>query len=325
MGSGKPRVLTADGRLKVRRLIEHALGDRCECEFAASAAEAWQKLSRDPFQLALCDVRMAGRSDLPLASEIASELPETATVLLAEFDDPELVEGGLRLGAEGYLVEPFHAGQLWFAASSALRQQRRRRAIAELHASRQEVVERLAQAIEKHDPGAGPHIRRVGLVSALLAERLGFHPESVALLRAAAPMHDIGKIATPNGVLHKREALTPSERTWMQAHTSVGHRILAESESELLKMAARIALTHHERFDGKGYPAGLSGDDIPFEGRIVAVADAFDALLRSQPHRPAFSLEETMRMIAAERGRRFDPAVVDALTDNLEAVVALRG
>jgi putative two-component system response regulator len=196
--------------------------------------------------------------------------------------------------------------------------------IADLRSSRQEAVERLARTVEMHDPETGRHINRMASVAALLGERLGLDPQRVLLLRAAAPMHDIGKVAMPGGVLQKRGALTTSERMRMESHTTVGHRILAEPGSELLTMAATIALTHHERFDGKGYPDGLDDGDIPLEGRIAAVADVFDALLSDRPYRPAFSLEEAAQLITEERGKHFDPVVVDALLDNLDEAVALR-
>ncbi len=198
------------------------------------------------------------------------------------------------------------------------------RAIKELRASRQETVERLTRAIEMHDPETGEHVSRMASTAALLGERLGLDAEQVLLLRAAAPMHDVGKIATPDGVLRKRGSLTPSERKRMQAHTTVGYEILAESKSDLLSMAATIALTHHEWFDGSGYPQGLSGEEIPLEGRIVAVADVFDALLSDRPYRPAMTLEQAMELIEEESGSHFDPAVVHALTENLSEALALR-
>jgi HD-GYP domain-containing protein (c-di-GMP phosphodiesterase class II) len=160
--------------------------------------------------------------------------------------------------------------------------------------------------------------------AALLGERLELDPELVLLLRAAAPMHDIGTIATPDGVLRKRGPLTASERAGMEAHTTVGHEILADSQSRLLAMAATIALTHHEWFDGSGYPQGLSGADIPLEGRIVAAADVFDALLSDRPYRPAMTVEQAMELIADESGTHFDPDVVEALGGSLDEALALR-
>ena len=337
------------------RLIERSLGDRYECELAESAAEAREKLAGGSFQLALCDIQMPGDSGLVLAEEIAAGRPETAVVMLTGVDDPEVAEQAFRIGAHGYLVKPFWSGQLLITVANALRQHRleiaerrrheallggaeekaealrhelieaQRRAIGDLQASRQETVERLARAIEMHDLETGRHVHRMAAVAALLGSKLGLAPDRALLLRAAAPMHDVGKIATPDGVLRKQGRLTAEERQRMQAHTVVGHEILSDSESELLRMAAEIALTHHEWFDGSGYPQGLRGERIPLEGRIVAVADVFDALLSDRPYRPAMDVAGATELIASERGTHFDPRVVDALLDNLDEALALRG
>jgi response regulator RpfG family c-di-GMP phosphodiesterase len=189
----------------------------------------------------------------------------------------------------------------------------------------QETAERLAGAIEMHDPEAGRHITRMASTAAVLGARIGLGTDRVLLLRAAAPMHDIGKIATPAGVLRKQGALTASERKRTQLHTTVGHQILSGSASELLQLAASIALTHHEWFDGSGYPSGLSDGEIPIEGRIAAVADVLDALLSDRPYRPAMTVEQATSLIAGERGTHFDPDLVDALMDNLDEALALRG
>jgi response regulator RpfG family c-di-GMP phosphodiesterase len=187
-----------------------------------------------------------------------------------------------------------------------------------------ETAERLAGALEMHDPEIDRHLFRMASTAALLGTGLGLDTSRLALLRAAAPMHDIGKIATPDGVLRKRGPLTPSERERMESHTTMGHEILADSESELLRMAATIALTHHEWFDGSGYPQGLSNGEIPLEGRIVTVADVFDALLSDRPYRPAMATEQATKLIADERGTHFDSNVVDTLMDNLDRALALR-
>lgn len=199
------------------------------------------------------------------------------------------------------------------------------RAIQELQASRQETVERLARAIETHDAQTGRHVDRMGRIASYLASQLGLDDEQILLLRAAAPMHDVGKIAIPRQVLCKPGPLTVGEREEMERHTEIGHRILDGSESELLQMAARIALTHHEWFDGSGYPRGLAGEEIPIEGRIVAVADVFDALLSDRPYRPAMSIEQAAKVIREGRGTQFDPEVVDVLLEHLEDALELRG
>ncbi len=188
----------------------------------------------------------------------------------------------------------------------------------------QETGERLAVAIEMHDPEIDRHLIRMASTAALLGAELGLDASRAALLRAAAPMHDVGKIATPDGVLRKREPLTKSERKGMEFHTTVGREILANAKSELLRIAATIALTHHEWFAGSGYPQGLSREEIPLEGRIVAVADVFDALLSDRPYRPAMTTEQAMELIEEESGTHFDPAVVEALIANLDEALALR-
>lgn len=199
------------------------------------------------------------------------------------------------------------------------------RAIEELTASRQETVERLAKALEMHDGETGRHVNRMASIAAFLATQLGFDRDRVLLLRTAAPMHDVGKVATPDGVLRKRGPLTPAERKEMERHTTVGYEILADSQSELLQLAAKIALTHHERWDGAGYPQGLAGEEIPIEGRITAVADVFDALLSDRCYRSALSIDDAVEVMKEGRGAHFDPRIVDALLDNLEDALSLRG
>jgi len=176
-----------------------------------------------------------------------------------------------------------------------------------------------------HDPETGGHLDRMASTTALLGTKLKLDVNRVALLRTAAVMHDVGKIATPDGVLRERGPLTSSERKRMESHTIVGHEILADSKSELLEMAATIALTHHEWFDGSGYPQGLHNRQIPIEGRIVATADVLDALLSDRPYRPALTVEQATKLIAEESGAHFDPDVVDTLMDNLDAALVLRG
>jgi putative two-component system response regulator len=314
--SERARILAADQRQEELRLVRRSLADEYECEFANTLDTAREKLIGMPFHLALCEI---GTDDeLGLVEEIAQHHPDTAIVVLAGADDLNEVEHAFRLGACGYLSKPLGSGALRVTVASALRHQ-------QLKQAAREIAVRLAGAIEMHNPEARRHLSGVASVSALLGSKLGFDTNRVALLRAATPMHDIGTVVVPAGVLNKPGGLTESERRRMRSHTIVGHELLVDSETELLRMAGRIALTHHERFDGKGYPNGLRGDEIPIEGRIVAVADGFDSLLSDRPHRPAFTIEETMQLIARKRGADFDPDVVDALLDNIDEALALRG
>jgi len=190
------------------------------------------------------------------------------------------------------------------------------------HAQR-DALERLAQAAELHDTEGGRDVHRTAEIAAYLATRLGWSEEQIMVLRAAAPMHDIGKLAIPARILRKPAPLDENERAEMERHTEIGYRILADSDSELLQMAASIALTHHEWYDGSGYPRGLAGEEIPLEGRIVAVADAFDALLSNRPYRPAIEAGEAAAMIRQRRRTQFDPEVVDVLFEHLDDAIEL--
>jgi putative two-component system response regulator len=198
-----------------------------------------------------------------------------------------------------------------------------RDAIEELRLSREETVERLVRALSRHDTSTGEHIVRIGRLAARLARRLGLSAQQVELLRLAAPMHDVGKIGTPPEILRKPGSLTAAERREMEHHAGFGHEILAGSRSELLRMASTIALTHHEHYDGAGYPNGLRGEDIPIEGRITAVADVFDALQSERSYRGPMPLEAVLVLMEEGRGTHFDPAIVDALLGDLDACVAI--
>ncbi len=198
------------------------------------------------------------------------------------------------------------------------------RAIEELQSSRLETVERLARAIEFHDSSTGAHVTRMAMIAAFLGSRLKLDAEQVQLLREAAPMHDVGKIGISEAMLRKPGPLSAAEHKEMERHTVIGHEILADSKSELLQMAARIALTHHERYDGAGYPQGLAGEEIPLEGRISAVADVFDALLSDRCYRPALPVSDAVKVIEDGRGTHFDPRIADLLIDHVGEALSLR-
>ena len=197
-------------------------------------------------------------------------------------------------------------------------------AIEALRLSRQETIEGLAKAINLHDASTGEHVDRMAPVVSKLATLVGLDQDRADLLCAAAPMHDVGKIGISAELLCKPGPLTAEERQAMELHTVIGHRIFAHFESDLCRTGGLIALTHHERFDGSGYPQGLKGEEIPLEGRITAVADVFDALLSDRSYRSAMSVDEAIGLMKDERGTHFDPEIVDALLGNLDEVLAVR-
>jgi putative two-component system response regulator len=343
-------VLLVDDDAPTRAYLEATLEPAgYACLQAESPRVARELIAEHHVDLLICDVDMPGESGFDFVEELSGEPYAPAILMHSGHDDPCLAERALVLGAYGYLVKGGSDAALRIAVRSALyrrelelgerhrRQQLERsarentRTITQLrneldqreavvrHA-REDMVLRLARASEARDPESAGHIDRMSRYCELLAEPFGLHPRSV---RAASTLHDIGKVAVPDAVLMKPGALSPAERVVMQTHTETGYRLLAGSGSELLEMAATIALTHHERFDGRGYPQGLAGEDIPLEGRVAAVADVFDALTSDRVYRPAFPLAQALAMLRSERGRHFDPRVIDVFFASLEPVKAI--
>jgi methanogenic corrinoid protein MtbC1 len=192
-----------------------------------------------------------------------------------------------------------------------------KRALSELEIAHTETVRRLSMAVEFRDEDTGAHIERIGRFSRLLAEQIGMDPDFCARIKHAAPLHDVGKVAIPDAILLKPGPLTPEERAIIETHAEEGHRLVRGSSSAILDLAATIALSHQEKWDGSGYPRGLAGEAIPIEGRIVAVADVFDALTSDRPYRKAFSVDEAVQMLREQRGRHFDPVLLDAFMEVL--------
>lgn len=245
---------------------------------------------------------------LPLAS-IVAERKAADQRAIAEFYNAKWTAGDLHLQLQH---------------QNALLEYRVRERTQELEDAYMEMLERLTAAGELRDEYTGQHTRRVGELAEALAQHLGLPADQAALFRRAAPLHDVGKIGIADQILLKRGPLSGEEIEAMKTHAAVGARILAGGRSPLMKLAEEMALTHHERWDGSGYPRGLKGEAIPLSGRIVAVADAFDALLSHRPYRNALPMEEAIGLITAGAGTQFDPMVVDALLVHLGRVPADR-
>jgi HD-GYP domain-containing protein (c-di-GMP phosphodiesterase class II) len=190
--------------------------------------------------------------------------------------------------------------------------------LTELEVAQAETVHRLSMAVEFRDEDTGAHIERIGRFSTMLAELIGMEQDYCRRLSHAAPLHDVGKVAIPDAILLKPGPLTPDERAIVETHAEEGHRLLRGSSSSILHLAATIALSHHEKWDGTGYPRGVAGEAIPIEGRIVAIADVFDALTSDRVYRKAFSLDQAVEMMMQQRGRHFDPVLLDAFMEVLD-------
>ena len=233
----------------------------------------------------------------------------------------------LSSGANDFLIKPFDPGEIvlrvhnllsaWFLhvlpqQQNVILEEKVRERTKELEDSQLEVLERLAQAAEFRDDDTGQHTRRVGEIAALLASALGMPEEQIEVIRRAAPMHDVGKIGISDMILLKPGKLTDEEFDTIKTHAAIGARLLAGGRSSLVKTAEIIAGSHHERWDGNGYPNQLAGEEIPIEGRIVAIADVFDALTHERPYKKAWPVEEARSEIERQSGKQFDPHIVEA-------------
>jgi putative two-component system response regulator len=200
----------------------------------------------------------------------------------------------------------------------------RNEALEEVAKAHHEALFRLSLAADLKDDDTGVHIIRIGFMAEALALLIGQSRQSAGMLRKAAPMHDIGKIGIPDSVLKKPGAFQPEERATMNQHAAMGADILGRSRIPLFQLAAELALAHHEKWDGTGYPNALAGDSIPVSGRIVAIVDFFDALTMDRVYRKAFPYEQALAMLREQRGKAFDPHMVDVFMAHSEELIALR-
>ncbi len=315
------------------------------------SARAFEIIKTEHPDVVLLDVCMPEMSGLEIlkkvrSNETTSPIP---VIILTASDDQETKQQALLLGATDFLSKPVHAIDLVPRVRNALtvkayQDQLKRHTESlkdevdlrtrELKATRLEVIHCLARAAEYRDNETGRHVIRVGKYVGIVARKLNLDDEFVELMEHASPMHDIGKIGLPDNILLKSQKLSPDEFKVMQehthmgkrvfecisgsdfaalqSHTDIGSKIMQSTCSPLLAMAERIALTHHEKWDGTGYPLGLAGENIPIEGRITAVADVYDALSSKRPYKPAFPLQKCLKILEEERGHHFDPKVLDA-------------
>jgi putative two-component system response regulator len=286
--------------------------------------------------LVLLDLHMPQVDGFGVMEQLAALIPDGVflpiLVLTADVNDG-VRRRALAGGAHDFLIKPFDATEVWLRIANLLRtrylylqlaqqndslEARVRQRTEELEASRLEILQRLSLAADYRDDDTGDHTRRVGETSARIALALDLSTENVELIRQAAPLHDIGKLGVSDAILRKPGSLTPEEFDHVKAHTRIGHRILAGTQVPVLRVARDIAQTHHERWDGTGYPDGLRGEGIPIAGRIVAVADVFDALTHQRPYKSAWPLDQAVSEIVNQRGCHFDPEVVDAFMRTLD-------
>jgi putative two-component system response regulator len=348
----KRTILVVDDDAVARAYAGRILESHYELVYAADAHEARGKLLGAPIDLLLCDIFLPGENGMDLVETVLGWEAQIAAVLVTAADDSNLVERAFEIGVYGYLLKPYRSGDLLITVSNALRRrqleiqaraherelerdlitqsletervrQRLRHSEQCLERSRLETVQKLSLAVEMRDQVTGLHLSRMGAYCEDLARRLSLPAETCDVIALAGQMHDIGKIAVPDRILLKRGPLTTDEREQMKTHAEIGRKILNGSESPLLRLAESIAWTHHEKFDGSGYPRGLSGEEIPVAGRIAAVADVFDALTRDRPYRRAMPVGDAAEIMVDGRGSHFDPDLLDSFMGEVAALPAV--
>jgi putative two-component system response regulator len=343
------RILIVDDEEPIRRSLVRLL-ERAgyQCAAAADAVEARSLLTRESFDLMLCDVTMPGESGFSLLASAHEAHPDLAAIMVTAIDSPHSADPASRHGAYGYIVKPFDTNVILINVVGALRDRADRIAesarqaqaepdiearMAELvdllsqlaaedragSPSREETIQRIALLAEWRDADTAEHLHHMSMHSARLASLVGLPPDHVETLRLACQLHDIGKVGIPDSILLKPKLLTEEERLIMQGHTETGFKMLESLDSPLLAMASTIALSHHERFDGNGYPHQLAGQEIPLEGRIVAVADVFHALRSKRPYKQAYSEKEALEIFRNRRRAQLDPELLDLFINDLEA------
>jgi putative two-component system response regulator len=298
-----------------------------ECTVAFNGDMALELLEGHEFDLMISDIMMPGMSGIDLLKIVMSRYPETAVVMVTAVDDRRTGILTLELGAYGYIIKPFEKNEIIINIANALERRNLTKLEHEYERNLAEHLRRCQAQVSRHDEvvlkmisAAGRrhgetdgHLQRVGRYSLALAKAVGqgWTLSEIEMMQTASAFHDVGKVAIPDHIWLKAEKLDPGEIKLMRSHSELGARLLSEAQTPLLVMAKEIALAHHERWDGSGYPRGISGEAIPQTARIVAVAEVFDALLHRRTHRPAYSEEEALSIMREESGAHFDPTIFD--------------
>ncbi|WP_051261808.1 HD domain-containing phosphohydrolase [Desulfovibrio inopinatus] len=323
----QPNVLLVDDTKTNISLLVEALKDDYKLGVATSGHTALKYLQNRTPDLILLDIMMPGMDGFEVCKQIKTEerLEDVPVIFITAMDNAVDKTKGFALGGVDYITKPFditevkarvrthvslRRARITLKAQNDILEERVRQRTQELHDTQIEVLHRLSMAAEYRDTDTGHHVKRISGTCALLGEACGLPLEECDTLYHASSMHDIGKIGIPDNILLKPGRLTGDEWNIMKQHTTIGARMLTGGQSELLKMAEIIAISHHERFDGKGYPHGLQGGSIPLVGRITCLCDVFDALCSKRPYKEAWPIERAVEEIIHGAGTMFDPDLV---------------
>jgi putative two-component system response regulator len=315
------KILIVDDEPLNLKVLKQVLQDDYRLSFAKNGVDALELVKKERPGLILLDVMMPGMTGFEVCRQLKSD-PDTHTIpvifvtaLADEADESE----GFNAGGVDYINKPISPALVRARVKTHLSLVH----IDELKNTHLELIQRLGRAAEFKDNETGMHVIRMSHVSGRIALEMGMDAGFAEQLVHAAPMHDIGKIGIPDHVLLKPGKLDDEELAIMRTHPQLGAEILDKSNSQLIRLAHTVALYHHEKWDGSGYPFGLKGEEIPIEARIVAVADVFDALLSKRPYKEAWPVEKAVEEIKSQINRHFDPQVVAAMLSCLPALIAI--
>lgn len=318
----RPTLLLVDDEPTNLQVLRHTLQKSYRLLFAKNGQTALELAHADRPNLVLLDIMMPGLSGYDVCQALKQD-PRTAAIpviFVTALTEAANEQQGLELGAVDYITKPFnpHIVQARVRTHLSLVH------ALELQETRLQIVQCLGAAAEYKDNETGLHVIRMSHFAKVLALAAGYSERAANDLLHAAPMHDVGKIGIPDAILRKPGKLTEEEWTIMRQHTVIGARIIGDHPSGLLRMAATIALTHHEKWDGSGYPQGLAGEAIPHVARIVALADVFDALTSVRPYKKAWTVEQALELIRSESGKHFDPELARIFMDCMPAIAQIR-
>ncbi|MDP2560442.1 two-component system response regulator [Psychrobium sp. 1_MG-2023] len=317
----KPTILLVDDQIDNIDILSGILQDHYQLKVALNGQDAIKICQNNPQpNLILLDINMPGMDGYEVCRYLKkhSDTAAIPIIFVTAETQIKMEQTGFELGAVDYIVKPISPPIVMARVATHIKlydQSRHLESLVkertdELIQSRLEIIRCLGKAAEYKDNETGMHVIRMSWFSRLLAQAHGMNEEWCELLFYAAPMHDIGKIGVPDHILNKPGKLTPQEWEVMQLHTVYGATILGDHGYALLELAKEVAIYHHEKWDGSGYPNGISGKDIPISARIVAIADVFDALMSERPYKHAWSEEETLKYLNTEAGKHFDPELI---------------
>ena len=317
----KHKILVVDDEPQNLQLMRHILEDNYKLFFATDGEKAVNAAVKHDPDLILMDIMMPNVDGYEACKKLKADkklnkIPVIFITSMADIEDEKL---GFDIGAVDYITKPIKSSILKRRIQTHLSLVR----IDELEKTQLIIIQRLGRAAEYKDNETGLHVIRMSYYSRILAEKIGKSPGFCKMLFEASPMHDIGKIGVPDKILLKPGRFNSEERTIMEKHPQNGYDIIGQHDSELLQMASEIALTHHEKWDGSGYPNKLKGEDIPLSGRIVAVADVFDALTSERPYKEAWPIEKATNYLKEESGKHFEPALIEAFTGALDEILEI--